>query len=115
MTLDMRRKRMQLRPSFRSRAHHDPKARSVLPSVARREAADEVDDVGVILRDVAGRWQRAPYSDGYVPTTGGTPTTLATNQENAYPLALDSSSLYWAVDPCKYDDCPGRLMRRTPK
>jgi hypothetical protein len=50
-----------------------------------------------------------------VPTTGGIPTTLATNQENAYPLVVDSSSLYWAVDPCKSDDCPGRLMRLTPK
>ena len=51
-----------------------------------------------------------------VPKAGGAATRLATNQENAFLLAVDSTSLYWTVEPYSSESgCPGEVMKRTPK
>ncbi len=59
------------------------------------------------------------YSDGSVmkvPATGGTPTAIASGQQQPVAIAVDGASVYWlnsGTAANKYAD--GTVMKLTPK
>jgi hypothetical protein len=46
-----------------------------------------------------------------VPLAGGTPTTIATGQNNPFAIAVDATSVYWT----EYADYGGGTIKKAPK
>jgi hypothetical protein len=52
---------------------------------------------------------------GQVPLSGGTATTLATDQGNGAAIAVDDANVYWGALPTASSEGPVSWIRRAPK